>query len=255
MLNMTQATTLTEEEKGRFLNILIMVARKMASVWNHKERYIAEQNRLVALVPNQTPNPNLSNTIILSQELFSEFDEYLVQIKSTLDHLVKIPVPIFGKKIWNLQTFGAKGDDVLNVLRHNLPEKYKQSAKAFEYIVLDQHRPWLEQVINMRDKANHYLEEGLPPQPFSVFKKDDEIMVPMYTKDQTVAQLMEMVWQNFLAFVEDFVALTLSFKSKDGLCFFRNQRPAPESPNSPWGITTDAIKNDAISKPGWVKVE
>lgn len=254
MLNLMQATTLTEEEKERFLRILTMVARKMATVWNHKQRFVAEQERLVAEIPTLVLNPNLSSNIMLSQELFCEFDEFLVQLKSTLDYLVKIPVPIFGKKVWNLQTFGGKGDDVLNVLRHNLPEKYKQSAKTFELLVLDQHRPWLDQVIKMRDKVNHHLEEGLQPQAFAVFKQSDQIRIPMYTKEQSVAQLIEMVWQNFLGFIEDFVALSLSFKSRDELCFMRMQRPAPDDPNSPWRITTVAQKDEMISKPGWTKV-
>jgi len=29
-------------------------------------------------------------------------------LKSSLDHLVKVPVPILGKKIWNLNTFCNK---------------------------------------------------------------------------------------------------------------------------------------------------
>ena len=32
-----------------------------------------------------------------SEDLFMEFDGFLVQVKSTLDYLVKIPIPIFGK--------------------------------------------------------------------------------------------------------------------------------------------------------------
>jgi hypothetical protein len=192
----TRYTTLTEQEKEHFLLILLLVARKMVSVWNHKERYIIEQDRLIGVVSNEGLFPGTSVNLSLSQELFSEFDEFLVQIKSTLDHLVKIPVPILGKNIWSLRTFGSKGEEVLKVLRHNLPEQHKYTAIGFEKVIFDQHRPWLNHVIKLRDRVNHYLEGGISTQAFTVYKAGEEIKVPMFTKEQTVAQLMAIVWQN-----------------------------------------------------------
>jgi hypothetical protein len=248
-------TTLSEEEKEHFLRILVLVARKMVSVWNHKERYIAEQDRLFAAVSGNELFPNTSVNLSLSQELFSEFDEFLVQIKSTLDHLVKIPVPILGIKSWNLKTFGSKGEEVVRVLRHNLPVQYKGNAKAFERVLFDQHRPWLEQIITLRDRVNHYLEGGLSPQAFSVFKVGDEIRIPMFTKEQSVAQLMAVVWQNLFAFVEDFVALSLSFKLKEGSNLFFAGRSKPDLPESPWKIATQSVRDQIITKPGWQKLE
>jgi hypothetical protein len=251
----TRHTTLSEEEKEHFLRILLLVARKMVSVWNHKERYIAEQDRLIAAVSSGGLFPGTSVNLSLSQELFSEFDEFLVQIKSTLDHLVKLPVPMLGRNVWNLRTFGSKGEDVLNALKHNLPEKYKHTAKAFEKVVFRAHRPWLEQTIKLRDQVNHYLDGGLPVNAFGVFKVGEEIKIPMFTKEQSVAQLMGIVWQNLFAFVEDFAVLSISFKLNDGLALFFAGRLQPESPESPWKVTTNSIKDEMIAKPGWQKLE
>ena len=61
-----------------------------------------------------------------SQELFLEFDEFLVQVKSTLDHLVKVPMVFLGKNRWSLNTFGDKGDSVIKALSHNLPSSQKK---------------------------------------------------------------------------------------------------------------------------------
>jgi hypothetical protein len=46
----TKNTTLSEKEKEQFMIILLLVARKMVSVWNHKERFVAEQDRLIGAI-------------------------------------------------------------------------------------------------------------------------------------------------------------------------------------------------------------
>src|SRR5207248_396909 len=74
-----------------FVRIIVLVCRKMSSVWLHMDRYKKEEE---ALVRNFTARPLLNPPVVeieCSDTLFLEFDEFLVQIKSTLDHLVKLP--------------------------------------------------------------------------------------------------------------------------------------------------------------------
>jgi hypothetical protein len=158
---------------------------------------------------------------------------------------------VFGKKTWNLQTFGSKGEDVLNVLRHNLPREYKTAAKGFEKMVFDVHKPWLENVIHMRDRINHYLEEGISPGAFSIFRQDDKIRVPMVTEQQSVVEVMDIVWVNFLNFVEDFIAMTLAFKTKDDFCFFGDKRIPQDSPQPRWAVVLKTQRDQVVKNPGW----
>ena len=249
-----QATTLTEEEKETIVNMIAMIARKMASVWNHKQRYSDEQHELVTNI-NKPVDPNSSPNLILSQELFCEFDEFLVQIKSTLDYLVKVPTPVFGKKVWNLHTFGSKGDEVVRVLRHNLPVQYKITSRGFEKMVFDRHKPWLEKIIDMRDRINHYLEEGISPRTFSVFRDRDNVRVPMFTNEQTVMEVMEIVWVNFLAFVEDFIAMTFAFKTKDEFCFLGQNQGRPDGNKPRWRVMLTTERDRIVQNPGWTKFQ
>jgi hypothetical protein len=161
-------TDLTEAEKNQFLSILMMLANKLGAVWYHKERYKALE---AGLVSKATAEPIESTamqaTIDCSPELFYECDAFLVQCKSCLDHLVKLPRPFFGE-CWSLTTFGSHGRDVVNAIHRNLPAKFAGSAKGL-LMLMEQHEGWLGPLIRSRDKINHLQEGGVAPETFSVF--------------------------------------------------------------------------------------
>jgi len=57
----------------------------MLSVWKHLEAYRAEEQRLREKLWKNPDTPYEN-----SQELYEEFDVFAVQVKSTVDHLVKV---------------------------------------------------------------------------------------------------------------------------------------------------------------------
>src|SRR4030088_3061594 len=91
-VHLLDATTLEQKQKEIFLESLLMLARKLLSVWMHLERF---QKRQKELEPNcpilDTDSASSSFELAYDQELFIEFDEFLVQYKSSLDHLAKVP--------------------------------------------------------------------------------------------------------------------------------------------------------------------
>ena len=100
------------------------IAVKLASVHNHLHRYGAVEDEIIAKVRVASPpSPPVVRTVELSQDLFLELDEFLVQLKSTLDYLVKIPVPILGRNNWNLTRFGKEGEALRKVLQRNTPKE------------------------------------------------------------------------------------------------------------------------------------
>jgi len=250
-----ELTDLSEQEVNQFFGILLYLCRKLASVWVHLERYRAVEKELVGKLRNATPpvNPQVLE-LEYSQELFQEFDEFLVQLKSALDHLVKAPVPIFGSKVWTLRTFGDKGRDVTNALEKNIPRKYRDMVAGIKKMLFQQHGPWLNDVIRARDKVNHFIEGGLRFEHFGVHKlPDGTIQVPMWSPDQTLLEGMAAIWENLFRFTEDFLAMFLFFRHKPGLTLFHG--PEPTDPTkSPWILSTEAVMEATVKQPGWTQV-
>ncbi|MBI2222869.1 MAG: hypothetical protein HYU53_16905 [Acidobacteria bacterium] len=99
-----RCTDLNREEANDFIDLVILTSHKMVSVWKHLQAYHAEEKRLREKFTDPSVNHH-----IYSQELFEKFDVFAVQIKSTLDHVVKVMRPMLGRK-WTMRTFSDKGD-------------------------------------------------------------------------------------------------------------------------------------------------
>src|ERR1700680_4387682 len=138
-----QTTDLSDDEHKRLFRLLVLCGKKLVATWRHLQRFEEIQARTVEKVRLQlSPGPNDAVQIATAQDLFLEFDEFLVQLKSTLDYLVKIPHVLLGN-CWNLRTFGDKGGDVVKALQNNVPKKYENQSRGIEKRVMDQHGSWL----------------------------------------------------------------------------------------------------------------
>src|SRR5262249_46364507 len=126
-LLLARATDFTDREANLFLRILVLVAKKLAFVWKHKSAFQALEEKLVADLTARGGKGEIPDGQDASEDLFMEFDGFLVQVKSTLDYLVKIPISIFGKNKWPPVTFGENGERVRKLLR-NLPKQYHSKA-------------------------------------------------------------------------------------------------------------------------------
>jgi hypothetical protein len=186
-----------------------------------------------------------------SEDLFMEFDGFLVQVKSTLDYLVKIPIPIFGKNKWPPVTFGEKGERIRKLLK-NLPRQYHAIAAGINTTLLEKHKDWLRMVIEARDKQNHFIDGGIPFEYFGVFwnrsKPIAVIHTPRWSDEQTITEFMEVIWNNLFRFCEDFIAEFLFFRIKPGLVFFHGPDDI-SSPESPWKVVSQT-EMDKYAKTG-----
>jgi hypothetical protein len=210
---------------------VIVIARKMASVYKHLSFYHAEQARLV----EKYSNPEVTH-FEFSQALYEEFDVFTVQIKSALDHLVKVLRPIIGKS-WAMYTFGDKGDKVLKGLKGNTPRSKAGTVKSMEFLLFSEgHKFWLDAVIESRDRINHGIAGGFKIDRFAVLRKDGKVEVPMWNAEQTLGDAMNEIWAMFVFFVEDFLLLSLQFRidgAKYGM--FKKHEPL-NSAKSSWQI-------------------
>ena len=249
-MQMARYADLNSEERNQFADILILIARKMIAVWNHLDRYHAEERRLVDGFAS-----GAMNHIDCSQTLFNEFDEFTVQIKSTLDHLVKIMIPMVGAKRWNIRTFGNKGEDVVSMLKRNLPKEYEGRAHMMEVRLFQEHKAWLDAVIGARDRVNHYLDGGINIKTFSVLRRPDgKIEVPLWSGEQTLADMMDASWALLLRFVEDFIAMALYFRIPMQTYSIMWRGVAPTSQKSPWHLVRKELADNLLQNPGWKPV-
>jgi len=242
-------TDMTDEEQQELLRVLMYLARKLAFTWIHLQRFKEKQAELVRKL-GDAPDARKGAVLELeySEVLFQEFDEFAVQLKSTLDHLVKAGVPVLGKKTWTLRTFGDNGRDVVKALQNNAPRRFRDAVHGIREMLLRTNEPWLASFIAIRDRVNHFVAGGLRIQDFGVHRlPDGTVRVPMWNDDQPLADAMDTVWNNLLRFCEDFVAVFLHFRHKPGLVLFHG--PESGSPTrSPWRSTTQAVMDATLAR-------
>ena len=239
-------TDLSDQEKNDLIDLMMLISRKMVSVWKHLQAYHTEEQRLIANFADPSAKHH-----VYSQELFEEFDVFAVQIKSTLDHVVKVLRPMLGRK-WTMYTFSDKGEGVLNSLERNTPRKHAGRVKSMKFLLFSEHhKGWLEAIIDSRDRMNHCQEGGLKIAKFAVFRNPDgSVHVPMWSDAQDLGKAMDAIWSNFFQFIEDFVMLSLHFRIlEDKFSIFKQEEPVTSSKSS-WRILDKAAADALIAQVG-----
>jgi hypothetical protein len=238
-------TDLNEYEKNDLIDLVMLISRKMVSVWKHLQAYHAEEKRLVEKFAAGAKHQ------VFSQELFEEFDVFAVQIKSTLDHVVKVLRPMLGRK-WTMYTFSDKGEGVLNSLERNTPRKHAGRVKSMKFLLFSEHhKAWLAAIIDSRDRMNHCQEGGLKIDKFAVFgNPDGTVRVPMWSDEQELGKAMDAIWSNFFTFVEDFIMLSLHFRIIEEKFSVFQQREPVTSPKSSWTILDKGMADEFIKRVG-----
>jgi len=258
MMRLAELTDMKSDEKQKFLNVLLLVSKKLVATWKHYNNYVTIEDQLInEAQTGEAIEHQPTQRISYSQDLFLEMDEFLVQFKSTLDYLVKLPVPLVGRR-WNLNTFGERGGSVRKALKRNLPKEYARTAKMVEEQVLDLHKPWLEMAIEARDRLNHFLEGGANFEAMLVLKmtKDgnEVVHVPMWDENNTMQHVMEVIFFNLLKLVEDFTAGFLTARLKDEITLVH--KPVElGSIESPWRTMTLEEFRDLKNREGGVEYE
>jgi hypothetical protein len=108
MMRLAKLTDMTTEEGQRFMDILLLVSKKLVATWRHYDAYVTLEDQLIKEAEAGPAIETQSvQRVSYSQDLFLEMDEFLYQVKSTLDYMVKLPVPLVGRG-WNISTFGEK---------------------------------------------------------------------------------------------------------------------------------------------------
>jgi hypothetical protein len=220
-IELAKCTDLSREESSEFIDLVVLLSRKMLSVWKHMEAYGAQEQQLKEKF---WKNPDIPREN--SQDLYDEFDVFAVQVKSTLDHLVKVMRIILGRK-WTMYTFANKGDGVYRALQGTVKKNQKGHLRVMAHQLFnDVNKKWLSVVIESRDQVNHGLAGGIRIERFQIGRNaDGSVQMPMWNKEQAMVDAMDMVWRNLFLYMEDFIALALNFRVRDDFSFARVEKP------------------------------
>lgn len=233
-------TDLSPEEQSHCYDVVILTSRKMVSVWKHLDAYRQEEDRLL----NEFASGG--EHIDYGQQLFSEFDEFAVQIKSTLDHVVKVMRPMVGK-CWTIGTFGDKGDKVIDCLDRNVPRKYAFKVDFMKKVCFrDERKQWLDAIIGARDRINHLQDGGIAIKNVSVYRAGDgSVEVPRWSDEQKLRDAMGGLWNEFFFLIEDFIVCSLHFRLNAGLSLMRKPSPIT-SQASAWVVMDESVAQRMI---------
>jgi len=248
MTRIAELTDLGSEEKQEFMNLLLLIGKKLIGTWKQLQEYKAEEDRLTRVAKENPPiEKQAVQRVSYSLDLFLAHDLFLVQTKSTLDYLVKVPIPMLGRNVWPLRTFTGYGEGVLKALDRNVPKKYEDKVRLIKEMIIKKHLGWLEATIRGRDMINHFLDGGIDFRAFLVIKilndGKEVIHVPKFPDGTTAREMMEATWLNLLMLVEDFIAGCLLFRLPKKFSMFHIPSDPRTSIKTPW-IVIRAEKED-----------
>lgn len=144
-----------------------------------------------------------------SFELIFELEAFFFQLKSSLDMLVKILVPLVGKQRLRTHTYEDKGKRLQRGL-----EKYRKQKGVNKWaidnmieFITDARDSWIEAVVDYRDRLAH--KAGLIDYGFVAGKDENGNLAPVKPKIGNVDTLeqLKIVYKNNLLFCQDFVCL------------------------------------------------
>lgn len=183
----------------------------------HATRYHVENYRLIEEAHQTASLERFKSGDLGTQEcldLIFELEAFLFQIKSSLDMLVKLMIPVLGNRV-KTQTFAAKGDTLVRGLQQYLKDKSAQQEKVQDFIdmLTWSKGDWLANVIDIRDELNHH--RGLTKYWFSPSQSESGEIIAVAPKfrDLDTFEFMKDTYGRNLLFHQDFACLALALVS------------------------------------------
>jgi hypothetical protein len=133
--------------------VILAVMHKLSAVAYHLKNYQRledEKFELLECQSGNSPNEEL--------ELIHELEACLIQIKSSLDMLIKILDQLIGKNIVSTQTFSKSGKALINALNQykNKSGVDGDSVDRLIGLVETAKSEWIDDAIVARDTINHF---------------------------------------------------------------------------------------------------
>ena len=119
-------------------------------------------------------------------ELIFELEAFLYQVKSSLDMLVKLMIPILAPHKVSTETYSNKGDALvkgLEAYKHR-SDSNKEAADSLIDLIKHDKENWIERVVGIRDELNHKKGlMGFQFEPILLPGSKLSVQKPRFTKE------------------------------------------------------------------------
>lgn len=191
---------------GVKLSALRYHVKRFEELQNQRKAEIEADERMKAIVKQ--------GLLVAEKEMIFEFEAFMFQVKSTLDMLVKLFIPVFGEKKTDVSTYGKNGEKVITHLEQLKRNKKKRLAPGRVDLLIQLIReakdPWVKPLIAMRDTVSHHSAQiGIG---FSWDAVNDRVRIPMATvgaQEFPVVEIMRMEAERLLDYSTNFIAGTI----------------------------------------------
>jgi hypothetical protein len=201
------------DQKDKFFTHAFSVMHKLTAIKYHCDNY--KRIEKIQFEEAKRKFKKHSSETREAFELIFELEAFLFQVKSSLDMLIKLLIPILGDGVVKTKTYSNKGDDLIKGLTQYKKKKNIHVEMADNLIKLaqDHKNAWLEKTIKLRDELNHI--EGLKLYRFEPLKlPNGEITArePRF-KNYNTLEIMNLIYSNNLVFHQDFMVVSLALRA------------------------------------------
>jgi hypothetical protein len=230
------------------------IALKLNALRYHSKRFGKLQERRLREIESDddTLKAIKRGVIICEKEMVCEFEAFFFQLKSCLDMLVKLFVPIFGSKYGNVSTYGDKGKEVVTHL-NQVKKNKKLTHGRIDWLIELIHQvkdPWLKPLITLRDTISHYRSFiGIG---FTWDSAENAIRVPMGNANNLqypLVEIMEKETEQMIDYSREFIARTVLCAVPLDIPFHQMSEMEKKYFSEAWGKdVTRAVYNLSRSK-------
>ncbi len=218
LINHWGATKFNKDKIGEdYLMTIIDVVRSLMKANHHRRNYLDQEKVIEKEIIELNKNTDSGVPVVYErQDLISEVDAFLIQLKSALDSLAKSLNPIFNLKIngWHKgKRKGSKieesGIKIINTL-NNIESELKNKADDLINFI-ENYIDYISTIVFLRDRPVHhgkikniqgflyYIEGKKLIKPKLVFKN----------KNINLSEFLETTIKNFIDFTELIIVNTL----------------------------------------------
>jgi len=213
------AQFLSEDAKNKFFNSVFASMHKLTATKYHLKNYERIERQQYEYwrrrFRRHRPDDGAAYDTSEAFELIFELDAFLVQVKSSLDMLVKLLDSTLGQNIVSTHTYGDKGEKVIKGLEQYKKKDGVRSRVVDELVrmIREDKDLWLGKAVSLRDELTHVNAlRGYQFEPLQLPNGEISAKKPSFRGQETVP-LMRLIYQNNVEFHQDFMCLTLALKA------------------------------------------
>jgi len=207
------ANEIIAEERELFFSHCFSVMHKLTAIKYHMDNYKRiEKQQFKEAMRSFKKNPQQTFEAF---ELIFEMEAFLFQVKSSLDMLIKLMIPVVGPHFFKTYTFHKQGDNLIKGLDQYKKKKgvYIEAVDDLKNLTAMHKEGWIKTVVDWRDELNH--EKALRDYKFLPRRMPNGLIVPIKPKfkGHDTTKLMSTIYYNCIEYHQDFMSFALAIKA------------------------------------------